>query len=84
MIVRQIAFPVSCHHGVVHWPDIDNFVAVSRASSILSTEQSIKTQQRTPTMASDGGLGSALVGEKIVIGQRSLHVSRLLGEGKYH
>jgi hypothetical protein len=35
-------------------------------------------------MASDGGLGSALVGEKIVIGQRSLHVSRLLGEGKYH
>jgi len=32
----------------------------------------------------DGGLGSALVGEKISVGQRSLHVTKLLGEGKWN
>ena len=30
----------------------------------------------------DGGLGTALVGEKIVINSRSVAVTRLLGEGK--
>lgn len=34
-------------------------------------------------MASDGGLGSALVGERLVVGTRTLHVSKLLGEGEY-
>jgi hypothetical protein len=30
----------------------------------------------------DGGLGTALVGEKIVVNSRSVAVTRLLGEGK--
>ena len=30
----------------------------------------------------DGGLGTALVGEKIVINSRSVAVTKLLGEGK--
>jgi len=34
-------------------------------------------------MTSEGGLGAALVGEKITIGQRNWTVSKLLGEGKY-
>lgn len=32
--------------------------------------------------SSDGGLGSALVGEKIVVNHRHVSVARLLGEGK--
>ena len=35
-------------------------------------------------MVSDGGLGSHLVGDKIVISQKTLHVTKLLGEGKCH
>jgi hypothetical protein len=31
---------------------------------------------------SDGGLGTALVGEKIVVNSRSVAVTKLLGEGK--
>jgi len=30
----------------------------------------------------DGGLGTALVGEKIVVNNKSVAVTRLLGEGK--
>lgn len=32
--------------------------------------------------SSDGGLGAALVGEKIMINQRQVSVSKLLGEGR--
>ena len=32
--------------------------------------------------SSDGGLGSALVGEKVVVNHRQVHVSKLLGEGR--
>jgi hypothetical protein len=32
--------------------------------------------------SNDGGLGSALVGEKIVINQRQVAVTKLLGEGE--
>ena len=32
----------------------------------------------------DGGLGTALVGEKIVINSRSVAVTKLLGEGRFH
>ena len=31
--------------------------------------------------AGDGGLGSALVGEKIAVGHMNLSVTKLLGEG---
>ena len=34
-------------------------------------------------MTSDGGLGSSLVGERIVVGQHQWMVTKLLGEGKY-
>jgi len=30
----------------------------------------------------DGGLGNSLVGEKIMVNQRQVHVTKLLGEGK--
>jgi hypothetical protein len=30
----------------------------------------------------EGGLGSALVGDKVVVGQMHLQVTKLLGEGK--
>ena len=33
-------------------------------------------------MVSDGGLGSHLVGDKIVINQKTLLVTKLLGEGR--
>lgn len=32
--------------------------------------------------AADGGLGTALVGEKITVGNQNLSVTKLLGEGK--
>ena len=32
--------------------------------------------------AADGGLGTALVGEKIVVNGKSVAVTKLLGEGK--
>ena len=31
----------------------------------------------------EGGLGSALVGERITMGQNQLQVTKLLGEGTY-
>jgi hypothetical protein len=33
--------------------------------------------------ASEGGLGQALIGEKIVINHVTVSVSKLLGEGRY-
>lgn len=32
--------------------------------------------------ATDGGLGEHIVGDKIAVGKRSIHVNRLLDEGK--
>ena len=34
-------------------------------------------------VAGDGGLGSAFVGEKIVVGNKNLLVTKLVGEGEY-
>ena len=33
--------------------------------------------------AGDGGLGSALVGERLVVGEKNLNVTQLLGEGRF-
>lgn len=46
-------------------------------TSNLNVEDPIATMP-----AADGGLGTALVGEKIVVNSRSVAVTRLLGEGK--
>lgn len=35
-----------------------------------------------PSSSSEGGLGAALVGEKVIMGQLQLTVTKLIGEGE--